>query len=172
MNPPTENRVAFRGSRGRSRGSARGIPVHLSETAHKRDHTGDRQRLAWLHLEGQPLDAITRELPDRIMAKRADLKPGSIINRYLATVQAILRKAHQRMGLAGRRARPAFARGTRAPDPMDQARRSGRLLAALPRRRHGGIFARARIAAGERHRILHAAAEKIATLQLRGGKAA
>lgn len=72
---------------------------YLTETAHKRDHRGDRQRLAWLypHLEGRPLNTLTRELLDRIMAARTDLKPGSI-NRYLATVRAILRKAHREWG--------------------------------------------------------------------------
>lgn len=106
---------------------------YLSETAHKRDHAGDRQRLAWLypHLEGQPLDAITRELLDRIMAKRTDLKPGSI-NRYLATVRAILRKAHREWGwldaVPALRLREEPARRIRWITP-DEARR---LLAALP----------------------------------------
>jgi integrase len=68
----------------------------LDETSHKRDHEGDKQRLKWLHphLEGRPLESITRNLLDSIMAKRKDLKPASI-NRYLATVRTILRKAER-----------------------------------------------------------------------------
>lgn len=72
---------------------------YLAETAHKRDHHGDRQRLAWLypHLEGCPLDAITRDQVDRILSKRTDLKPASV-NRYLATIRTILRKAQREWG--------------------------------------------------------------------------
>ena len=72
---------------------------YLEETAHKRDHHGDQQRLAWLypHLEGQRLDTITRDQIDRIMRQRPDLKPASI-NRYLATIRAILRKAQREWG--------------------------------------------------------------------------
>lgn len=67
---------------------------YLEETAHKRDHRGDKQRLKWLypHLEGRYLDTITREQIDAIMAQRKELKPSSV-NRYLATIRGILRKA-------------------------------------------------------------------------------
>ena len=72
---------------------------YLEETTEKRDHHGDRQRLAWLHpyLEGHRLDTISRDQIDRIMAQRPELKPASI-NRYLATIRAILRKAQREWG--------------------------------------------------------------------------
>ena len=106
---------------------------YLAETTHKRDHAGDRQRLAWLypHLEGRPLDTLTRELLDRIMAKRPDLKPGSI-NRYLATVRAILRKANREWGwldaVPALRLRDEPARRIRWITPEEAAR----LLTTLP----------------------------------------
>ena len=67
---------------------------YLSETTHKRDHEGDKARLRWLHpyLEGLTLCEITRDRMDEIMAAKAHQAPGTV-NRYLATVRAILRKA-------------------------------------------------------------------------------
>lgn len=106
---------------------------YLSETAQKRDHAGDRQRLAWLHqsLEGRPLDAITRDLVDRIMAQRPDLKPASV-NRYLATIRAILRKAQREWdwldAIPALRLREEPKRRVRWITPDEACR----LLAALP----------------------------------------
>lgn len=57
--------------------------------------------VAWLTdpvlFEALLKDTIMCKQIDAIMAKRPDLKPGSI-NRYLATVRAILRKAHREWG--------------------------------------------------------------------------
>lgn len=106
---------------------------YLSETAHKRDHAGDRQRLAWLHphLEGRPLDTITREQVDHLMNQRPDLKPASV-NRYLATIRAILRKAHREWNwldaIPALRLREEPKRRVRWITP-DEAKR---LLEALP----------------------------------------
>ncbi len=71
----------------------------LQETSHKRDHHGDRSRLRWLHpyLEGYPLESVSRELLDHIMHQKSGKAPGTI-NRYLATVRSILRKAHREWG--------------------------------------------------------------------------
>jgi len=66
----------------------------LAETQHKRDHEGDKKRLKWLHphLEGRVLDNIDRDLIDKIMLEKQKRAPGTI-NRYLATIRTILRKA-------------------------------------------------------------------------------
>ena len=66
----------------------------LAETQHKRDHEGDKKRLKWLHphLEGRLLDSIDRDLIDKIMLAKQHRAPGTI-NRYLATIRTILRKA-------------------------------------------------------------------------------
>lgn len=71
----------------------------LQETSHKRDHHGDRSRLRWVHpyLEGYPLERVSRELLDHIMQQKSGKAPGTI-NRYLATVRSILRKAHRDWG--------------------------------------------------------------------------
>ena len=71
----------------------------LAETQHKRDHKGDKQRLKWLHphLEGKPLQCIDRDLIERIMHAKRDRKAGTI-NRYLATIRTILRKAEREWG--------------------------------------------------------------------------
>lgn len=106
---------------------------YLAETAHKRDHAGDRQRLAWLYpyLEGRYLDTITREQIDAIMAHRPELKPASI-NRYLATIRALLRKAHREWDwldtLPALRMREEPKRRVRWITPEEAAR----LLRALP----------------------------------------
>jgi len=72
---------------------------YLNETTHKRDHEGDKARLRWLHphLEGLALTEVTRDRMDEIMAAKAHRRPGTI-NRYLATVRAILRKACREWG--------------------------------------------------------------------------
>jgi integrase len=69
---------------------------YLEETTHKRDHEGDKGRLRWLHqhLAGKSLNSITRESIDQIMRNKSHRAAGTI-NRYLATVRAILRKAER-----------------------------------------------------------------------------
>lgn len=71
----------------------------LEETKHKRDHGGDKARLRWLHLylEERPLQSIGRDLIDRIMLEKRDRAPGTI-NRYLATLRTIFRKAEREWG--------------------------------------------------------------------------
>ncbi len=106
---------------------------YLNETTHKRDHEGDKARLRWLHphLEGLALTEITRDRMDEIMAAKAHRRPGTI-NRYLATVRAILRKASREWGWID--AYPALNLR------REQAKRvrwvteaeAARLLAALP----------------------------------------
>lgn len=66
----------------------------LTETQHKRDHEGDKKRLKWLHphLEGHSLKSIDRDLIEEIIQAKQGRAPGTI-NRYLATIRTILRKA-------------------------------------------------------------------------------
>jgi len=69
----------------------------LAETAHKRDHAGDRQRLAAMHeaLEERALNDITHDRLSRCLAKLSRLKTPGARNRYRTTVRAILRKAER-----------------------------------------------------------------------------
>ncbi len=69
----------------------------LAETAHKRDHAGDRQRLAVLHadLEGRALADVTHDRVSKILSGIASLKTPGARNRYRATVRAILRRAER-----------------------------------------------------------------------------
>lgn len=69
----------------------------LAETTHKRDHHGDRQRLAAIHeaLEGQPITAVNGERLNKQLQAMPGLKTAGSRNRYRATVRAILRKAER-----------------------------------------------------------------------------
>lgn len=69
----------------------------LAETAHKRDHSADRQRLAVLHpdLEGRPLSEVTHDRLTKILNRQSSLKTPGARNRYRATVRAILRRAER-----------------------------------------------------------------------------
>lgn len=67
----------------------------LTETTHKRTQAWDRSMLKWFHphLGGKALTDISRALLDEIKAKRAKgVTPGTV-NRYMALVRAILRRA-------------------------------------------------------------------------------
>jgi len=70
----------------------------LEETGHKRDHEGDKKRLQWLqpYLEGRPLEMIDRDLIDEIMKQKEKKgRAPATINRYLATIRTILRRAER-----------------------------------------------------------------------------
>ena len=71
----------------------------LAETQHKRDHGGDKMRLKWLHpyLEGTPLQRIDRDMIEHVMQAKQHRKAGTV-NRYLATIRTILRKAEREWG--------------------------------------------------------------------------
>lgn len=67
----------------------------LQETQHKRTHAWDQSMLRWFHpyLGGKDLADINRELLDHVKTQRArGVTPGTV-NRYMALVRAILRKA-------------------------------------------------------------------------------
>jgi integrase len=105
----------------------------LGETQHKRDHQGDRRRLQWLHaqLEGTPLQHIDRDRIERIMQAKHHRAAGTV-NRYLATIRTILRKAEREWGWIERapvlRMRVEPRRRVRWITQEEAAR----LLAALP----------------------------------------
>lgn len=69
---------------------------YLAETSHKATQAGDKSHLRWMDkfLNGIMLDAINRDLLDRIMAARkAEGVKNSTVNRTMEIVRAILRKA-------------------------------------------------------------------------------
>ena len=68
----------------------------LDETQHKATHHDDVHHLRWLHpyLGDKTLNDITRDMIDALIAKRkADGVSNSTVNRLLAVVRAILRRA-------------------------------------------------------------------------------
>lgn len=67
----------------------------LMETGHKRTHNEDKVKLRWLqqHLDGKPLEAISRDLIKQIANQKAEEASPATANRYLALIRAILRKA-------------------------------------------------------------------------------
>ena len=70
----------------------------LKETAHKASHEGDKGKLRWLHvhLAGKELTNINRAVIDGLTeAKRAEGVSNATVNRHLALVRAILRRAHR-----------------------------------------------------------------------------
>ena len=67
----------------------------LLETSDKRTHHWDQSMLKWFHphLGGKELTDVNRELLEQVKAKRAKgVRPGTV-NRYMALVRAILRRA-------------------------------------------------------------------------------
>jgi integrase len=67
----------------------------LAETKGKASHQDDVRRLRWIypHLAGRRLDAINRDLVDRIgQAKKAE-SSAATANRHLAVIRTILRRA-------------------------------------------------------------------------------
>lgn len=70
----------------------------LKEQAHKATHEEDKAKLRWLdrHLTGKESDTINRALVDRITeAKLADGCSNATVDRTLALLRAILRRAHR-----------------------------------------------------------------------------
>ncbi|RMH15798.1 MAG: site-specific integrase [Gammaproteobacteria bacterium] len=68
----------------------------LKETSHKADQGRDKEKLRWLDqfLGGLMLSEINRDLIDAIiLAKEKEGRASGTINRYLALIRAILRKA-------------------------------------------------------------------------------
>jgi integrase len=66
-----------------------------AEQAHKATAEEDKSKLRWLdrHLGGKPLDAINRDMIERVTrAKQTDGCSNATVNRTLALVRAILRK--------------------------------------------------------------------------------
>lgn len=67
----------------------------LEETAHKRDHRNDKIKIEWIaeHWNTKLLTELDREtIRDLAKQKAVDVKPATV-NRYLALIRAILRRA-------------------------------------------------------------------------------
>lgn len=67
----------------------------LEETSEKATHQEDKRKLLWLHpyLGGLNLDQITLDVIDRIRSAKLKEASKGTVNRYLALVRAILRRA-------------------------------------------------------------------------------
>jgi integrase len=67
----------------------------LEETAHKKDHPHDREKLRWIakHWHGKNLDHITRDAIQDLAKLKLQTARPSTVNRYLALIRAILRRA-------------------------------------------------------------------------------
>jgi len=67
----------------------------LEETSHKRTHAWDKAIIRWLqpYLGGLVLTSINREVLDAVRSARAKGVKPSTVNRYLALVRAVLRRA-------------------------------------------------------------------------------
>ena len=67
----------------------------LRETKHKADHKADRGKLRWLekYLSVYYVDQITRDVVEAVIAAKLREAGPSTVNRYLALIRAILRKA-------------------------------------------------------------------------------
>lgn len=73
----------------------------LNETAHKKTHEEDIAKLRWLDgfLRGRHLDEISREVIEQVaQAKEAEGVQPATVNRHLALIRAILRRASQEWG--------------------------------------------------------------------------
>jgi integrase len=67
----------------------------LQETSHKRTHEWDKSMLRWFHphLGGKDLIDLNRAALDQVRAARAKGVSTATVNRYMALVRTILRKA-------------------------------------------------------------------------------
>jgi integrase len=109
---------------------------YLAETSHKASQADDKGHLRWLDrvLNGVQLEAINRDLLDRIMAERvAGKASNATVNRTLEVVRAILRKAVHEWNWLDRTPRVRML-----PEPKRRVRwitrdEADRLIAALPR---------------------------------------
>lgn len=108
---------------------------YLGETSHKASQASDKIHLNWLHeyLYGVFLDAIDRDLLDRIMAARmAEGVKNSSVNRTMEVVRAVLRKAALEWEWLDR-----VPRVRMLPEPQRRVRfitreQADRLIAELP----------------------------------------
>lgn len=67
----------------------------LEETSHKRTHEWDKSMIRWFqpHLGDRALNSINRELLDEVRRVRSRGVTASTVNRYMALVRSILRRA-------------------------------------------------------------------------------
>lgn len=67
----------------------------LEETSYKRTHEWDKSMIRWFkpHLGGRALNTINRALLDEVRRVRANGVTPSTVNRYMALVRSVLRRA-------------------------------------------------------------------------------
>jgi len=67
----------------------------LEETSYKRTHEWDKAMIKWFkpHLGGRAMNTINRELLDEVRRVRSKGVTPSTVNRYMALVRSILRRA-------------------------------------------------------------------------------
>jgi hypothetical protein len=67
----------------------------LQETGHKRTHEWDKSMLRWFqpYLGGKDLTDINRAVLDQVKSTRAKGSSSATVNRYMALVRTILRRA-------------------------------------------------------------------------------
>ncbi|HSG89822.1 MAG TPA: site-specific integrase [Pseudomonadales bacterium] len=107
----------------------------LKETSHKRTHEGDKAKLRWLDpfLRDRYLDEIDRDLVETVAAaKEAEGTAPATVNRYLALVRSILRKAAQEWGWLERAPKVRMRRENNRRVGFLTLTQANRLLAELP----------------------------------------
>ena len=111
----------------------------LDETRHKRTHKWDESMLRWFHpyLGGKDLQDVTREMLDQVRVKRAKgVQPGTV-NRYMALVRAILRRACNEWEWIDRVPKVGMLRDQAARIRSLSREEYSRLLAELPEHLRG-----------------------------------
>jgi len=108
---------------------------YLAETQHKASQVSDKTHLRWLDrfLNGVTLDAINRDVLDKIMAARmAEGVRNSSVNRVMEVVRAVLRKAAYEWEWLDRVPRVRMLPEAKRRIRWITQDEAGRLIAALP----------------------------------------
>lgn len=123
----------------------------LKETAHKKTHQDDIAKLRWLDgfLRDRYLDEISREDIEHIaQAKEAEGVQPATVNRHLALIRAILRRASQDWGWIGQVPKVRVRREPKRRVRFLTQDEAGALIAAIPE--HLAELARFSVATGLR----------------------
>jgi integrase len=106
----------------------------VRETCDKRSHHKDVAKLRWLHryLGHLQLSQVTRDVIDRISEAKAREASHSTVNRYLALIRAILRRARDEWGWLESIPKVRLYREPRGRVRFLTPEEARRLLAELP----------------------------------------
>ncbi len=106
----------------------------LEETASKRTHAFDRSMLRWFapYLAGKALRDVDRETLERVRQLRAKGVAAGTVNRYMALVRAILRRARDDWEWLDRIPKVSMARDRAARVRSLTQEEFARLLSELP----------------------------------------